>query len=298
MAINSALPLSPSFSDFWQLGKPRVVLVMLVCALVGMLLATPQVPELSVIVISLLGIGLASMGAAAFNHLLDRRFDRLMRRTQQRPLVTEKLQPWQVAGYATLLSLLGLGLLYWEVNALASLLTALSLLGYAVIYTAFLKHATPQNITIGGLAGAMPPLLGWVSITGTMDAYAALLVLIIFAWTPAHFWALAIYRCDDYRQAGVPMLPVTHGLTFTQLQVWLYAWLTVVVSLLPYVVGMSGGVYLLAMLVLNGRWLLINYRVYAHREKQLLQSSRYAFWFSIRYILYCFLFLLLDHYLI
>lgn len=296
MAINTALTLSPTFSDYWQLGKPRVVVVMLVCALVGMLLAQPQLPEIRLMLSALSGIGLASMGAAAFNHLLDRRFDRLMLRTQRRPLVTEKLQPWQVGTYASLLSVLGLSLLYFEVNPLTALLTALSLLGYAVIYTAFLKHATPQNITIGGLAGAAPPLLGWVSVSGYVDGQALLLVLIIFAWTPSHFWALAIYRNEEYRRAGVPMLPVTHGLEFTQLQVWLYGWLTVAVSLLPYVVGMSGNIYLLAILLLNSRWLLMNYRVYCNEGAELMQSSRRAFWFSIRYILYCFLFLLLDHY--
>lgn len=286
-----------SFADYWTLGKPRVVLVMLVCALVGMLMATPAMPSLLSMFYGLLGIGLMSMGAAAFNHVLDRRFDRLMARTRRRPLVRDKLQTWQALLYAWLLTLLGFAVLVSEVNVLTALLTAAALVGYAVIYTAFLKHATPQNITIGGLAGAAPPLLGWTAVTGSVSADAVLLVLIIFAWTPAHFWALAIYRCEEYRQAGVPMLPVTHGLSFTQLQVWLYSWLTVAASLMPYVTGMVGEIYLLGIVMINIRWLWLNYRVFKLQKSQLMTASKISFWFSIRYILYCFLLLLLDHFL-
>lgn len=297
MAINQTLSFSPGVADYWQLGKPRVVLVMLVCALVGMLLAEPQLPDPGRMIIALLGIGLVSMGAAAFNHLLDQRFDRLMARTRKRPLVQSRISPWQAALYAALLSVTGLWLLAEWINELTAWLTAAALLGYALVYTAFLKHATPQNITIGGLAGAAPPLLGWTAISGNVDGNALLLVMIIFAWTPSHFWALAIYRCEEYRQAGVPMLPVTHGLAFTRLQVWLYAWVTLATSLLPYVFGLSGLVYLLLISVLNLRWLWLNYAVYQHQGKKLMRASQRAFWFSIRYILYCFLFLLIDHFI-
>ncbi|KZZ44442.1 protoheme IX farnesyltransferase [Thalassolituus sp. HI0120] len=285
------------FSDYWTLGKPRVVLVMLVCALAGMLMAKPAIPSIFPVFYGLLGIGLMSMGAAAFNHVLDRRFDRLMARTRQRPLVRDRLQTWQALLYAWLLTLLGFAVLAFEVNILTALLTSAALVGYAVIYTAFLKHATPQNITIGGLAGAAPPLLGWTAVTGSVSADAILLVLIIFAWTPAHFWALAIYRCEEYRQAGVPMLPVTHGIQFTQLQVWLYSWLTVAASLMPYVTGMADEVYLFGILAINSRWLWLNFRVYKFQQAKLMSASKVSFWFSIRYLLYCFLLLLLDHFL-
>ena len=285
------------FSDYWTRGKPRVVLVMLVCALAGMLMAKPAIPSIFPVFYGLLGIGLMSMGAAAFNHVLDRRFDRLMARTRQRPLVRDRLQTWQALLYAWLLTLLGFAVLAFEVNILTALLTSAALVGYAVIYTAFLKHATPQNITIGGLAGAAPPLLGWTAVTGSVSADAILLVLIIFAWTPAHFWALAIYRCEEYRQAGVPMLPVTHGIQFTQLQVWLYSWLTVAASLMPYVTGMADEVYLFGILAINSRWLWLNFRVYKFQQAKLMSASKVSFWFSIRYLLYCFLLLLLDHFL-
>jgi len=283
--------------QYWSLGKPKVVLVMLVCALVGMLLAAEQFPSWLLLFNALLGIGLVSMGAAAFNHLLDQRIDQLMLRTQRRPLVQQSITPWQAALYASILSITGLLLLALEVNFLTAALTAIALMGYAVIYTAFLKRATPQNITIGGLAGAAPPLLGWTAVTDQVDANAILLVLIIFAWTPAHFWALAIYRCEDYRKAGVPMLPVTHGLRFTQLQVWLYCWLTVAATLMPYVVGMAGELFLFAILVLNARWVWLNYQVLNSTGARLIYVANRSFWFSIRYILYCFLLLLLDHYI-
>jgi protoheme IX farnesyltransferase len=294
---NLAISEPVRFSDYWTLGKPRVVLVMLVCALAGMLMAKPAIPSIFPVFYGLLGIGLMSMGAAAFNHVLDRRFDRLMARTRQRPLVRDRLQTWQALLYAWLLTLLGFAVLAFEVNILTALLTSAALVGYAVIYTAFLKHATPQNITIGGLAGAAPPLLGWTAVTGSVSADAILLVLIIFAWTPAHFWALAIYRCEEYRQAGVPMLPVTHGIQFTQLQVWLYSWLTVAASLMPYVTGMADEVYLFGILAINSRWLWLNFRVYKFQQAKLMSASKVSFWFSIRYLLYCFLLLLLDHFL-
>lgn len=283
----------PVWRDYWELGKPRVVMVMLVCALVGMALAVPTLPPLDKVVLGLLGIGMAAMGAAAFNHLLDRRLDRLMLRTSSRPVAEGRLGGWQAGGYAGLMSVAGITLLWVEVNPLTAWLTLASLLGYALVYTGFLKRVTPQNITIGGLAGAAPPLLGWVAITGQVHPNALLLVLIIFAWTPPHFWALAIYKRKEYAKAGVPMLPVTHGDRFARLQVWLYTWLTVAVTLLPFVTGMSGWIYLVGIVALNLRFLQWNWKVWKGED---LATPLASFWFSIRYILLLFLFLLVDHY--
>lgn len=283
----------PVWRDYWELGKPRVVLVMLVCALVGMALAVPGLPSLDKVLFGLLGIGLASMGAAAFNHLLDRRLDRLMIRTASRPVAEGRLGSLQAATYASVLSVAGITLLWVAVNPLTAWLTLASLLGYALVYTGFLKRVTPQNITIGGLAGAAPPLLGWTAITGHVHPDALLLVLIIFAWTPPHFWALAICKREEYARAGVPMLPVTHGEAFARLQVWLYTWLTVAVTLLPFVTGMSGWIYLLGVLALNLRFLHWNWRVWRGKDLAVPLAS---FWFSIRYILLLFLLLLVDHY--
>ncbi|WP_043487712.1 heme o synthase [Halomonas halodenitrificans] len=279
--------------DLVTLCKPRVVVVMLVCALVGMALAQPVLPSPGVIVFGLAGIGLTACGAAAFNHVVDRRLDAMMVRTSRRPLASRRMPGGIALGWATLLSLAGLGLLVWQVNALTAWLTLGSLLGYALVYTAFLKHATPQNIVIGGVAGAAPPLLGWTAVTGQVGAEPLLLVLIIFAWTPPHFWALALHKRDEYARAGVPMLPVTHGEAFTRLQVWLYGWLTVAVTLLPFVIGMSGAVYLVGVMALNARFMFWNYRVWRGRDPK---APLAAFWFSIRYILGLFGVLLLDHY--
>lgn len=292
--IEFRLSHQAAIKAYWALGKPRVVAVMLVCMLVGLLLARPQMPGARLLLISLLGVGLVAMGAAAFNHILDQRFDRLMARTQKRPLVRQCIAVNHACWYAVMLTLSGLLLLATEVNILTAGLTALAMVGYAVVYTAFLKHATPQNITIGGLAGAAPPLLGWTAVTNQVEADAILLVLIIFAWTPAHFWALAIYRCEEYRKAGVPMLPVTHGMAFTRLQVWLYSWLTVAATFMPYVSGMSGEVYLLGMCLVNFRWLKINGGLWLSSGDKMQRQAKKSFWFSIRYILYCFLFLLVD----
>ena len=191
------------------------------------------------------------------------------------------------------LSALGVALSAWQVNALTAVLTFASLIGYALIYTAFLKRATPQNIVIGGVAGAAPPLLGWVAITGYVAPEPLLLMLIIFAWTPPHFWALAIHKCDDYARAGIPMLPVTHGIPFTRLQIWLYGWLTVVTTLLPVMIGMSGMLYLVIVLALNARFMFWNWRIWRGQDATAPIS---AFWFSIRYLLGVFSALLLDHY--
>ncbi|RCV90736.1 heme o synthase [Vreelandella rituensis] len=279
--------------DLLGLCKFRVVAVMLVCSLVGMALATPGIPPISNVVFGLMGIGLTSCGAAAFNHIVDRRLDALMSRTSHRPIASKRLPVSVGLTWAITLSGAGVGLLAWQVNALTAMLTFASLIGYALIYTAFLKRATPQNIVIGGVAGAAPPLLGWTAITGQLGPEPLLLLLIIFAWTPPHFWALAIHKCDDYARAGIPMLPVTHGLAFTRLQVWLYGWLTVGVTLLPFVIGMSGGLYLAGIALLNGRFMYWNWKVWRGDDPK---APLAAFWFSIRYLLGVFGVLLLDHY--
>ncbi|TLF53467.1 protoheme IX farnesyltransferase [Halomonas urmiana] len=281
-----------SWRDLYTLCKPRVVAVMLVCTLVGMLLAAP-LPGAAAVVFGLAGIGMAAGGAAAFNHVVDRRLDAMMLRTAGRPLATQRLPTGLALCWATLLSVCGIGLLAWQVNPLTAWLTLGSLIGYALIYTAFLKHATPQNIVIGGVAGAAPPLLGWTAVTGQLGPEPLLLMLIIFAWTPPHFWALAIHKRDEYARAGVPMLPVTHGEAFTRLQVWLYGWLTVAVTLLPFAIGMSGALYLVGVMALNARFMVWNWRVWRGRDPQ---APLAAFWFSIRYILGVFGVLLLDHY--
>jgi heme o synthase len=279
--------------DLLTLCKPRVVAVMLVCALVGMALARPVLPSLALVVYGLVGIGLAASGAAAFNHVVDRRLDALMVRTSRRPLASRRMPSSVALAWATLLSLSGVGLLLWQVNALTAWLTLGSLIGYALVYTAFLKHATPQNIVIGGVAGAAPPLLGWTAVTGQLGPEPLLLMLIIFAWTPPHFWALALHKREEYARAGVPMLPVTHGEAFTRLQVWLYGWLTVAVTLMPFAIGMSGAVYLVGVMALNVRFMVWNWKVWRGQDPR---APLAAFWFSIRYILALFGILLLDHY--
>ncbi|MDR5898365.1 heme o synthase [Halomonas vilamensis] len=296
--ITMSLPaLTPHLSWGWQelldLCKIRVVAVMLVCAAVGMALSSPGIPALSNVFFGLMGIGLTACGAAAFNHIVDRRLDALMLRTSRRPVASKRLPVIVALLWATFLSSLGVGLLIWQVNQLTALLTFASLVGYALVYTAFLKRATPQNIVIGGVAGAAPPLLGWVAITGQITPEALILTLIIFVWTPPHFWALAIHKCDDYAKAGIPMLPVTHGLEFTRLQIWLYGWLTVIATLMPFMIGMSGNLYLIAAALLNARFMYWNGKVWRGKDPQ---APLAAFWFSIRYLLGLFGALLLDHY--
>lgn len=294
MILPAALPsIVWGWKELLGLCKMNVVAVMLVCAAVGMALASPGLPPLSNVFYGLIGIGLASCGAAAFNHVIDRRLDAVMSRTSHRPIASKRLPVAVAVVWALLLSLAGVVLLAWQVNALVAVLTLASLIGYALIYTAFLKRATPQNIVIGGVAGAAPPLLGWVAITGQITPEPLLLMLIVFAWTPPHFWALAIHKYDDYARAGIPMLPVTHGIPFTRLQIWLYGWLTVLTTLMPVMIGMSGGLYLFAVLLLNARFMFWNWKVWRGQDTN---APIGAFWFSIRYLLGVFGALLLDHY--
>ena len=260
-----------------------------------MFLAVPGWPPLSAVLAGTLGIALAASSAAAINHLLDRRTDAKMKRTRNRPLATGKLTKQNVFVFALSLGALAMLLLLVWVNALTAVLTFLSLIGYAVIYTAWLKRATPQNIVIGGAAGAAPPVLGWTAVTGSLDPQALLLFLIIFTWTPPHFWALAIYRKEEYALVDIPMLPVTHGAAFTRLQILLYTILLVIVTTLPFLTGMSGLVYLAGVSVLNIGFMW--YALRMMRSKDILLPM-HTFAFSITYLMVLFIFLLVDHYFV
>lgn len=282
-----------SWRDYLELCKPRVVALMLLTALVGMLLSSPGWVPLNTILFSLVGIGCCAGSAAAVNHLVDRHIDALMARTCNRPVANDRISVGRALCFSLVLGSFGLGLLVIFVNVLTAILTFVTLIGYAVIYTGYLKRVTPQNIVIGGLAGAAPPLLGWTAVTNHLDPQALLLVLIIFTWTPPHFWALAIYRFDDYKNAKIPMLPVTHGIDFTKLQVLLYTILLTVVTVLPFVVGMSSWIYLIGALFLNGRFIYWGLRLY--RSQQSLVAMQ-TFRFSITYLMLLFFLLLIDHY--
>jgi heme o synthase len=279
---------------YFALTKPRVVALIVFTAIVGTLLASPGLPPLAALLWGNLGIALAAASAAAINHVLDRRIDAQMQRTRGRPLPTGTLSENQALTFAAALgtaSMLVLGLL---VNPLTAALTFFSLIGYAVIYTVWLKRATSQNIVIGGAAGAAPPVLGWTAVTGHIDPNALLLFLIIFAWTPPHFWALAIARRDDYARAGIPMLPVTHGVAHTRLQVLLYTVLLTAVTLLPFLTRMSGLLYLCAAVVLNARFLYYATNLKLSERQDLPMK---VFRFSVMYLMWLFAALLLDHYL-
>ncbi|MDX7819596.1 heme o synthase [Aeromonas caviae] len=278
--------------DYCQLTKPKVVALLLLTAWVGMLLAEPTRASLDEMILGLAGIGLLAAGAAAMNHSLEYGIDARMRRTRWRPVAMGRITPGQAMNFAICLALSGFVLLHWGVNPLTAWLTLASLFGYAVVYTLLLKRATPQNIVIGGLAGAMPPLLGWTSITGQLSAEPWLLVMIIFTWTPPHFWSLAIHRRDDYAGADIPMLPVTHGTDFTKTAILLYVLILTLVCLLPYLIGMSGLVYLVGSLGLNlgfcwHGWLL----KYEERPGQAMRTFR----FSIYHLMLLFGLLILDH---
>tara|TARA_Y100001933_G_C18944087_1_gene540888 strand:+ start:159 stop:1016 length:858 start_codon:yes stop_codon:yes gene_type:complete len=280
--------------SYFELTKPKVVMMMLITAIVGMLLASKTLPPLSLIIISLLGIGLCASSAATINQIIDRNIDANMTRTSERPLPQGNITTINASIFALLLMIAGTTILVLKVNTLTALLTVLSLIGYAFIYTVFLKRATPQNIVIGGLAGAAPPLLGWTSISNSIDPNALLLVLIIFVWTPPHFWALAIYRRDDYAKEAIPMLPVTHGIKFTKLQIILYTILLVIVSILPYIVLMSGKIYLYSALFLGLFYLYSSIKMYLTDDKKYPMVS---FQYSVYYIFLIFIALLADHFI-
>ena len=282
--------------SYYHLCKPNVVFMMLITSLIGSLLATNGSnfnPLL--ILISLIGIGLCAASAAAINQVVDQKVDANMSRTSERPIPQGEISSSKAISFAIVIGLIGYAILYRYVNALTAYLTIASLIGYAIIYTVFLKRATPQNIVIGGLAGAAPPLLGWSSITGSIDPNALLLVLIIFAWTPPHFWALAIHRKDEYAKENIPMLPVTHGISFTKLQIILYTIIMLLVSLFPYFVMMSGAFYLVSALVLGSIFLWYAFRLYGDDSNSLAMPT---FQYSIYYIFLIFLALLIDHFML
>jgi heme o synthase len=279
--------------DYLELTKPKVTLLIVFTAIVGMVLASPGWIPLHALIFGTLGIAMASGSAAAFNHILDRRIDGQMRRTRARPLPTGHLRERNAVVFAVALGLASMLILWAGVNGLTAILTFCSLIGYAMVYTLWLKRATPQNIVIGGAAGAAPPVLGWAAVTGTIDARALLLFLIVFTWTPPHFWALAIARRDDYAKVGIPMLPVTHGIPYTRLQIVLYTILLILTTLLPFLTGMSGLIYLAAALALNSRFL---YFALALNKGGRADLPMRTFRFSITYLMLLFAALILDHY--
>lgn len=288
-----ATETSPAvWEKYLELCKPRVVLLIVFTAVVGMLLAT-DLPELPTVLFATLGIGLAAASGASLNHLVDRRIDAVMARTQHRPLPAGELGVWQALIFALTLGATAMLVLALFVNTLTAFLTFIALIGYAVIYTLFLKRSTPQNIVLGGAAGAAPPLLGWTAMTGEIQSEALLLFLIIFVWTPPHFWALAIRRREEYAKAGLPMLPVTHGVAFTKLQILLYTVLLVAVTLLPFVVNMSGLIYLAGAIALGIGFLRYAIALYRSDTDALAMKT---FAYSIFYLSLLFAFLLADHY--
>jgi protoheme IX farnesyltransferase len=279
--------------EYFSLTKPKVVSLIVFTAIVGMFLSTPVMVPWHILILATLGIGLAAGSAAAINHVLERDSDALMMRTRKRPLPTGQLTSRQAIVFAGLLAVIAMLILVFGVNMLTAVLTFATLIGYSVVYTVFLKCATPQNIVIGGAAGAAPPVLGWTAVAGEVTSDALLLFLIIFVWTPPHFWALALYRHQDYANASIPMLPVTHGRQFTQLYILLYTILLVAVTLMPFATRMSGMIYLIGALVLNGIFLYYAWKLYRDYSDGL---ARKTFGYSIQYLAALFALLLIDHY--
>ena len=291
----STVPMTPLWQDYLELTKPRVVALMIVTALIGMCMAVPGWVPWQPLVLGNLGIALCAGAAAAINHIVDERIDQQMARTQSRPIATGRITQRDAILFATALALLGVWVLVVWVNVLTAVLTVASLIGYAFIYTMFLKRATPQNIVIGGLAGAAPPLLGWTAVTGEIHAHGLLLVLIIFAWTPPHFWALAIHRKEEYAAVGIPMLPVTHGTRFTALHILLYTILMFLITLLPYITLLSGWIYAVAATLLGIRFLYWSVEIL--REKN-PDAPMATFKFSITYLMVLFIAMLADHWIL
>ena len=292
--MNTKAEIYIDWRDYYELTKPRVVMLIVFTAIVGMFLAVPSWPDPALLLFGTLGIGLASSSAAVFNHVLDHRIDILMMRTMGRPLPSGKLTEKSALTFASVLCVIAMIVLWFLVNPLTAVLTFLSLIGYALIYTVFLKRATPQNIVIGGAAGAAPPVLGWAAVTNEVTSSALLLFLIIFVWTPPHFWALAIARKDDYAKVGIPMLPVTHGEDYTRLHILLYTILLIVITIVPYLTGMSGLIYLATALVLGG--IFLHYAIRMLRVPDDLELPMKTFKYSITYLGVLFAALLIDHY--
>jgi len=282
--------------DYYELTKPRVVMLIVFTAIVGMFVSVPGWPGAMPLIFGTLGIGLASSSAAVYNHVLDARIDIQMMRTRGRPLPQGKLTEKSAIIFATVLCIISMLILWFLVNPLTAILTFFSLIGYAVVYTAWLKRATPQNIVIGGAAGAAPPILGWTAVTNQIEAGALLMFLIVFVWTPPHFWALAIARKEEYAKVDIPMLPVTHGEAYTRLNILLYTILLVLVTILPYLIGMSGIIYLLTAIVLDAYFLY--YAIQMYRVPDDMELPMKTFRFSISYLGFLFAALLVDHYLL
>jgi len=280
--------------SYYELTKPRVVMLIVFTSIVGTLLAVPGLPPWDALIFGNLGVGLAAASAAVINHVLDERIDAQMSRTKRRPLPTGKLSARAALTFSGVLCVASMAILVWLVNTLTAVLTFASLIGYAVIYTVWLKRATSQNIVIGGAAGAAPPVLGWTAVTNSIDPNALLLFLIVFVWTPPHFWALAIARKDEYAKVGIPMLPVTHGVPFTRLQVVLYTLLLTSVTLMPFVTSMSGLIYLIAAVILNGMFI---WHALAMKRTEAGHLPMKVFRFSITYLMWLFAALLIDHYI-
>ena len=292
--VNTNAEIYTDWRDYYELTKPRVVMLIVCTAIVGMFLAVPGWPDPLALLFGTLGIGLASSSAAVFNHVLDHRTDILMMRTMGRPLPQGKLTERSALTFASVLGIISMIVLWFLVNPLTAVLTFISLIGYAVVYTVFLKRATPQNIVIGGAAGAAPPVLGWTAMTNEVTSSALLLFLIIFVWTPPHFWALAIARKEDYEKVGIPMLPVTHGEEYTRLNILLYTILLVIISIIPYLTGMSGLIYLAAALVLGA--IFLRHAIRMRRVPEDLELPMKTFKYSITYLGILFAALLVDHY--
>lgn len=280
--------------DYYELCKPRVVALLVFTAIIGMFLAVPGMVPLKPLIFGSLGIGLASASAAAINQVVDQKIDSDMNRTSNRPIPTGHLSNKQALGFAIIIGTLGMAVLVYFVNVLTAVLTFASLVGYAFIYTMYLKRATPQNIVIGGAAGAAPPVLGWTAVTGTIDPNSLLLFLIIFTWTPPHFWSLAIHRRDEYAKVDIPMLPVTHGIQYTRLHTLLYTIIMVAVTTLPFVTGMSGMLYLVGALILGGIFLIYAIRMQSGKDDKIAIKT---FGYSIVYLMLLFTVLLVDHYI-
>lgn len=292
--MTEATASSVSWRDYYELCKPNVVLLMILTSVIGMFMAVPGMVPWKVLILGNLGIALCAGAAAAINHLVDRRIDLEMARTHNRPIAQGRVKTLHASLFAAALGGLGMAILLIEINALTAWLTLASLLGYAVVYTLYLKRATPQNIVIGGIAGAAPPLLGWTAVTGEIHGHALLLVLIIFVWTPPHFWALAIHRRDDYAKVDIPMMPVTHGIAYTKLQTLLYTILLFVVTLLPFATGMSGPLYLLGAVCLGAGFIYWAVMMMRGVDPKAPMST---FKYSIIYLMALFIVMLLDHYL-
>lgn len=286
--------VTPNIGDFLTLCKVKVVSLIMLTAVVGMYLSTTTLPPLQLVLLASIGIAFSASSAAVFNHIIDQNIDTKMARTRRRPLPEGKVSPKTALMFGVSLGVLGIGILMVGVNMLTAVLTLLALIGYAVFYTLYLKRATPQNIVIGGAAGAAPPLLGWVAITNSIDLGALLLFLIIFIWTPPHFWSLAIHRRKEYAKVNIPMLPVTHGHYFTRVQILLYTILLVIITIMPYLVGMSGLVYIVGAMLLGAGFLYYAVQLLRWPEDKRLPMKTFAY--SINYLMLLFVVLLFDHY--